>query len=165
MKTYFSEIIPKLQNYSHKLDEIALLANQHWILFDENSEQKIVYIFRDNNELIISTNGSVEKGSWDYLGNNSLLIEQSENSILFNHGFFNEKVLFLKVDGKNEYVILINEYKIQKEIKSLNEIYSLLKSKNEIKKTKNEESDNTLYLVLFFLVIIIVTIIISLKLR
>ena len=64
MKTFFIDIIPKIQNFSQKLDQLTLLTNQHWVMVDELIENKHVYIFRGNNELLISTNGKVEKGKW-----------------------------------------------------------------------------------------------------
>lgn len=61
MKTFLSDIFPKLQRFSEKLDNITLLTNQHWVSIDEIHSAKTVYIFRPNNELLISTNGKVEK--------------------------------------------------------------------------------------------------------
>jgi hypothetical protein len=62
MKTYFADIIPKIQRFSEKLDNLALLTNQHWVLIEGIEQNKTVYIFRNNNELLISINGKVEKG-------------------------------------------------------------------------------------------------------
>ncbi|MCO5254396.1 MAG: hypothetical protein M9892_08545 [Bacteroidetes bacterium] len=74
MKTFISDLIPKLQRYSQKLDNLTLLTDQHWVVIDDISNNKNVYIFRTNNDLLISQNGKVEKVKWEYLGNNSLLI-------------------------------------------------------------------------------------------
>jgi len=74
MKTFIADIIPKIQRFSDKLDNLTLLRNQHWVLIDNIETEKKVYIFRPNNELLISKNGKVEKGKWEYLGNKSLLI-------------------------------------------------------------------------------------------
>jgi hypothetical protein len=109
MKTFFSDIIPKIQLFSQKLDNLTLLTNQHWVMIDELNNDKIVYIFRTNNELLLSKNGKVKKAEWEYLGNNSLLIDTKEESFLFKHGFFDENILALKIDNKNEYMFLINE--------------------------------------------------------
>ena len=76
---------------------------------DEIDKTKNVYIFRKNNELLISSNGEVEKGRWEYLGNNSLLIDKKDKSYLFKHGFFDENVLALKIDGREEYAFLVNK--------------------------------------------------------
>ena len=68
MKTYIADIIPKLQRFSQKLDNLTLLTNQHWVVLDELESSKTVFIFRSNNELLISRNGKVEKAKWEYLG-------------------------------------------------------------------------------------------------
>ena len=100
MQTFIADIVPKLQRFSQKLDDLSLLTNQHWVVLDELMKSKNIYIFRSNNELLISSNGKVEKGRWEYLGNNSLLIDRKDESFLFKHGFFDENVMALKIEGK-----------------------------------------------------------------
>jgi hypothetical protein len=50
MKTFISDLIPKLQKYSQKLDNLTLLTNQHWVVVDDINNNKYIYIFRTNNE-------------------------------------------------------------------------------------------------------------------
>ena len=80
MKTFIADIIPKIQRFSQKLDDLTKLTNQHWVSLGDIADEKRVFIFRGNNQLLISVNGIVEKGSWDYLGNQSLLLETKEKS-------------------------------------------------------------------------------------
>ncbi len=129
MKTYISDLIPKIQRFSKKLDDLTLLTNQHWVVIDDISNTKNVYIFRQNNQLLISCNGEVEKASWEYLGSNSLLIDKGDKSYLFKHGFFDENVLALKIDGKNEYAFLVNETKYGGELNSYQKIIDFLERK------------------------------------
>lgn len=129
MKTYFFDLIPKLQRFSHKLDDLTKLTNNHWVVVDEISNSKIVYIFRANNDLLISQNGKVEKAKWEYLGNNSLLIDKLDESYLFKHGFLDENILALKVDSKDEYAFLVNENKYEGELNSIDKIAVFLKKK------------------------------------
>jgi hemin uptake protein HemP len=96
MKTYISDIIPKLQRFSRKLDDLTYLTNQHWVVVDDINNIKSVYIFRTNNQLLISNNGKVSKANWEYLGNNSILIDKNDESYLFKHGFLDENILALK---------------------------------------------------------------------
>ncbi|OUR93975.1 hypothetical protein A9Q87_04525 [Flavobacteriales bacterium 34_180_T64] len=97
---------------------------------DENTSNKSVFIFREkNNQLLISNNGKIEKGNWDYLGNNSLLIDRKDGSFLFKHGFIDDCVLALKVDGKEEYALLVNEHKFENSLKSLDGILKFLNEK------------------------------------
>ncbi len=129
MQTYIADIIPKLQKFSKKLDDLTLLTNQHWVVLDELTKAKNVYIFRSNNELLISSNGKVEKGKWEYLGNNSLLIDRKEESFLFKHGFFDENVMALKIDGKEEYALLVNENRFDGELNSKDRVLQFLSSR------------------------------------
>jgi hypothetical protein len=129
MKTYMTDLITKFQRFSEKLDNLTLLTNQHWVLLDELGSSKNVYIFRENNVLLISHNGKVEKANWEYLGNNSLLIDRKNEIYLFRHGFFDENVLALKIDGKNEYSFFINETNFNKELNSLENIIEFLNNK------------------------------------
>ena len=129
MRTYISDIIPRIQKFSQKLDNLTLLTNQHWVVIDDIDETKNVYIFRQNNELLISRNGKVERAKWEYLGNNSLLIDLKEQSYLFRHGFFDENVLALKLDSKEEYAFLVNETKYDREQNSSKSVTEFLNRK------------------------------------
>src|ERR1035437_7197752 len=129
MKTYFSDIIPRIQRFSQELDNLTLLTNQHWVVIDDLDKTKNVYIFRPNNELLISQNGKVEKAKWEYLGHNSLLIDRKDESYLFKHGFFDENILALKIDSKEEYAFLVNETKFEKELNSLESVVEFLNNK------------------------------------
>ncbi len=129
MKTYISDIIPKIERFSQKLDNLTLLTSQHWVVIEEINDSKTVYIFRKNNELLISQNGLVEKAKWEYLGHNSLLIDMKQESYLFRHGFIDENVLALKIDSKNEYAFLANESKYEKELNSIDSIQKFLNDK------------------------------------
>jgi len=129
MRTYISDIIPRIQKFSQKLDNLTLLTNQHWVVIDDIDNTKNVYIFRQNNELLISQNGKVEKAKWEYLGHNSLLIDRKDESYLFKHGFFDENILALKIDSKEEYAFLVNETKFDKELNSSISVIEFLNKK------------------------------------
>lgn len=129
MKTFLSDIFPKIQRYSEKLDNLTLLTNQHWVSLDNLLSTKTVYIFRANNQLLVSTNGKVEKATWEYLGNKSLLIDKTDNSYLFKHGFFDDNILALKVDSREEYAVFVNENKYDEELNSIERVIEFLEHK------------------------------------
>lgn len=129
MRTFIADIIPKIQQYSRKLDDLTKLQNQHWVSIGDISAAKTVYIFRDNNQLLISENGRVQKGTWDYLGNQSLLIETSLETLLLKHGFFDENVIALKLDSTNSYAFFVNENKHGTELNTIDDILKFLSDK------------------------------------
>lgn len=128
MKTFIADIIPKIQRFSQQLDNITLLTNQHWVVIDGIQEGKSVYIFRPNGELIMSTNGRVEKAKWELLGQNSILVDMKNESYLFKHGFFDENVLALKIDGREEYAFLLNENRYSGELNTVEQVVDFLSS-------------------------------------
>lgn len=137
MKTYLSDVIPKFQRFSDKLDNISLLMSKHWVVLDESSDTRMIYIFREGNQLLISTNGIITKGSWEYLGHNSLMIDHKEQSFLFQMGFFDKNILALKLDSRDEYALLINKdndanivYRLTDVHRYLNDSYGNGYSKN-----------------------------------
>lgn len=127
MKTFISDIFPKIQRFSERLDNLTMLTNQHWVSIDDILSTKTVYIFRSSNELLISKNGKVEKAKWEYLGNKSLLIDKTNDSYLFKHGFFDENVLALKVDSSEEYAVFVNENKYNGELNSIDKVFDFLR--------------------------------------
>lgn len=110
------------------MDEYTYLVNQHWVVVDEISKSKVIYIFRSNHELLVSQNGKVVKGKWEYIGNNSLLIDREGESFLFKQGFMDENVLVLKVDGKNEYAFLANENRYDGDLNTVEKISAFLET-------------------------------------
>jgi hypothetical protein len=129
MRLYLLDIIPRLQKYSSKLDYLTQLTNHHWVSIDDIAINKSVHIFRANNELIVSVDGKVERGKWEYLGNKSLLIDIGSTSYLFKNGFFDENVLALKVDGSDRYALFVNENHYNGELNSLDKVVDFLSIK------------------------------------
>ncbi len=129
MKTYIADIIPKLQRYSKKLDTLTKLTNQHWVIINELSKDKTVYIFRENGELLISNNGVVSKNRWELLSEKSILIDTKDQSYLFNHGFLDENILALKIDSRNEYAVFVNEKNFNTELNNIDTVFRFLDKK------------------------------------
>ena len=50
MRTYIANIIPRIQRFSRRLDELTMLTNQHWVSIDHTTGNKTVYIFDSNGE-------------------------------------------------------------------------------------------------------------------
>ena len=129
MRTFIADIIPKIQRFSHRLDDLTKLTNQHWVSLGDINQTKRVFIFRANNQLLISDNGIVEKGSWEYLGNQSLLLDTKTESYLLKHGFFDENVIALKLDSTDSYAFFVNETKYHGELNNISDVLKFLENK------------------------------------
>ena len=114
----------------------------------ENEGEGRLLIFRKkNNELLITRNGIVQKGKWDYISSiNSQMIDYSNGeSRLYNQGFFDESIMILKIDGTQKYELFANEKKItstlEKLLKGVVKKY-LKKDKEYLKKDNNPTKEN-----------------------
>lgn len=129
MKTYNSEIIPKLLRFSKRFDDLSKLTNQNWVSIGDIGENKKVFIFREGGQLLVSENGIVSKGQWEYLENDSMLIDSRNVTYLFKHGFFDENIIALKLDGTETYAFFANESKHVGELNSICDITTFLQNK------------------------------------
>lgn len=129
MRTFIADIIPKIQRFSQRLDDLTKLTNQHWVSLGDITQSKRVFIFRANNQLLISDNGIVEKGSWEYLGNQSLLLDTKTESYLLKHGFFDENVIALKLDSTDSYAFFVNETRYHSELNNIGDVLKFLENK------------------------------------
>jgi hypothetical protein len=139
MKTFITDIIPKIQRFSQRLDDLTKLTNQHWVSLGDINQAKKVFIFRANNQLLISDNGIVQKGSWEYLGNQSLLLDTMTESYLLKHGFFDENVIALKLDSTDSYAFFVNETKYHGELNNIGDVLKFLENKY-LKNNRNSSS-------------------------
>ena len=113
MKIYLQNIVNSLKQYSESLDKQTLLINKPWALIDsELGIQKL--IFKKDKELILSRDGQVVMGKWDYFPEaKCLLIDRGTDKILCNEAYIDDSILVLKQDGKKgDFFILANENNI-----------------------------------------------------
>lgn len=141
MKTYIADIFPKIQRFSKKLDQLTILTNHHWVSLSDINHSKTVFIFRPNDQVLFSENGLIEKGSWEYLGNQSIMVERGNKSFLLKHAFVDEDILALKLDSLNGYAVFINETKYGREINNIDDVIKFLEAKY-IKKPNPTQPEN-----------------------
>jgi hypothetical protein len=111
MKLYINNLIPRLKQFSENLDKKEIFLEFPWVIVDNNLNQQ-KYIFKRDGDLIMSLNGQVTIGKWEYLSAaRSLLIDRIQDKILLNQNFIDPAVMILKKDGfKDENLILANEF-------------------------------------------------------
>lgn len=126
MKTFISEVIPRISSYSKKLDDISLLTNKCWIMLDPTNNEKETYIFKRDNELLISSGGKVQKGKWEIITNQKILIESESAIFLCNLGFLDKNVLALNFDDDGGYVFFIEENSFKQSVQSIDDVHHLL---------------------------------------
>ena len=99
-----------MQKFSASLNKASILIDKPWAMIDEEFEMQKL-IFKRNKELILSKNGQVQIGKWDYFPEaKSLLIDRNVDKLLYNEAFIDKGVMILRLDGTdNRFFMLANE--------------------------------------------------------
>jgi hypothetical protein len=129
MLTYISHIFENLSNYSKKLDDVTLFQNQKWINIDEIGASKKLFIFRPDNKLLVSIDGKVKKGLWDYIDSSTIILELDEDPILLRHTFIDDEILILNQDSTENYALFIKENEQLKRLNTIEQIKIYLEFK------------------------------------
>lgn len=100
--------MPRIQQFSRQLNDEANFVEIPWGFIDDDGD-KVTYIFRRNNELLVSKKGEVATGRWEYLPVvQSMLIEYNGAKRMYNQGFLDKAVMVLRKDGTEEVFALAN---------------------------------------------------------
>ena len=111
MKTFLYSIPNKIQTFSKKLDVKAVLCGKSWEVFNDEGVKQL-FIFNQDETVLITNNGKVYNASWKFIPqNSSILLTTSDETIMFRPAFFNKDVFALQQDGTERYLIMIEEEK------------------------------------------------------
>lgn len=111
MVDYLKSILPRLQLYSKQLNEEANFVDVPWA-FRDGDGAVVTYLFRRNNELLVTKQGEVVTGRWEFIASlRSLLVEYDGRKRLYNQGYLDPEkaVLILRKDSTEELFVLGNK--------------------------------------------------------
>lgn len=109
MKTYVQNAIQGLQNFSQTQDAKVLLCSKSWRVFNDEGIKEL-YIFKPDGKLLISCNGTVAIGTWEWIPiNHTVLISNNGTNYMLHPQYVDNVILALNVDGTNKYTFLIDE--------------------------------------------------------
>ena len=118
----------------------SYLTSCSWVLNNELGNN-ILYTFLNNNELLITTNGSVKKGSYQLIvDNNSILITLDGLILHYNIVNIKNDFLYLNKIASNEVLVFFNNTKIKDKLKqnAKNDYNKILAYENDIELAEKE---------------------------
>lgn len=161
------KVIDKIQSINLKVSKQHLIK-KNWVLLKESEEERQIYIFQKDQTLLIANSGDVIKGKWEEVGDNSLMIEFDNKSTLYQPSYESESIFILKVNGKEQYLYLVEEKLYEEGYRSVDMINNRIKNNREcfhtsLTQTEQEEKnrrDNITFILIFFgIPIVILTIV------
>ena len=142
MKTYILDSINRLKRYGENLDVKTILCNKSWQIFNDSGEKEL-YIFQENGDILLSTNGIVSQGKWQYISaNKSILMSVKENSYMLHPSFTINNIIAMNLDGTDRYMLMIEEQSLLAlQVKNLEDLnrYFLSIENEDIQKKKEEK--------------------------
>ena len=137
------------------------LINKNWVLLRNSEGHRQVYIFQKDQTLLISQAGEVDKGRWEEVGDNSILIEVGNKSTLYKPTHKTEHLLILKVDGKEEYLHFVDENLYEEGYKTTDKINELISSTNNSNEIKEDDITGLIGTIIFSIVAMTIGILIA----
>ncbi len=115
MLKYVKYLFKQLKYYNRMLADIALIQSKWWAMFAEGDTIK-KWMFQPDGRLLISTDGNISYGSWEYVNSTQQLIVGFDgNKILLNQNFLYKNVLLLTKDSlEASYLVFYDEKNFSK---------------------------------------------------
>ena len=138
------KVIDKIQSINLKVSKQHLIK-KNWVLLKESEEERQIYIFQKDQTLLMYNSGDVIKGKWEEVGDNSLMIEFDNKSTLYQPSYESESIFILKVNGKEQYLYLVEEKLYEEGYRSVDMINNCIKNNRECfhsSLTKTEQEEN-----------------------
>lgn len=109
MIEYVRNILPRIQKFSSGLDVKEMYTDKPWIMLEGESDLHEYEFCRDG-RLIMSLNGQVQFGKWEYRPSTQrLLIERPTDALLLQNAFIDKGLMILKKSGgPDPAIILVN---------------------------------------------------------
>ena len=147
MKTYLLDSINRLKRLGENLNAKTILCNKSWQIINDTGEKEL-YIFQENGDILLSTNGIVSQGKWQYISaNKSILISVKDKSYMLHPSFSINNIMAMNLDGTESYMLMIEEQSLLAlQVKTLEDLNNyLLSIENEVvhkeKEVKQREEE------------------------
>ncbi|MBD3864695.1 hypothetical protein [Olleya marilimosa] len=130
----------KIKKYTEREVSKKNLSNFSWLLLDESDETEVIYIFKNDDSLIISENGFAKRYEYEFVvdSDNLIIKDDKENRILYNCLLIEEKYLILNQSSKSDFMVFANRTKFKDYLKA--SITKLFKEESQIGFTKSVET-------------------------
>lgn len=144
MRAILNDIVPRLQPFEYALHYDTQFINQKWVLINSIDEAKAVYLFKPNNELIISEDNQITKTRWSFINSNFISITTEDGMILIKAYYKDKDMLVLNQKESEDYAFFINSSAYETTIDTKEDVQQYFKDKY-LKKATQLISEHQFY--------------------
>ncbi len=118
MSDYIDYVVADVKPLGEDLAEEGFYLDTRWLEVrdDDNFQEAILHIFKEEGEYLHSINGNITKGVWKTLdGSNTLILEHGSRHELYDLTFMNQNFFILRKHGnqakigQKKYLVLGRE--------------------------------------------------------
>lgn len=136
MKDYLHDIVPKLEPFDYSMHYNNQFVNQEWLLINGSDTGISKYVFKTNNELVISENDEITTTRWSFINSNFLSITTQDGIILIKVFYKDKDMLVLNQKASDDYSFFINSTNAASMLNCKEDIQEFLKEKYRQKALK-----------------------------
>ncbi|WP_027126591.1 hypothetical protein [Gelidibacter mesophilus] len=129
MRNFLYNIVPKLEPFDYLLHHDKQFINQEWVLINGIEDTHAMYVFKPNNELVISENDKVTTTRWSFINSNFISITTADGIVLIKAFYKDNDMLVLNQKSSEEYSFFINSTEYLDVINSKEDVQKFLKQK------------------------------------
>ncbi|MCK0125592.1 hypothetical protein MWU76_14465 [Gelidibacter sp. F2691] len=144
MRAILNDIVPRLEPFEYALHYDTQFINQKWVLINGINEVKAVYLFKPNNELVISEDNQVTKTRWSFINSNFISITTADGMILIKAYYKDKDMLVLNQKESEDYAFFINSSAYNTTIDTKEDVQQYFKDKY-LKKATQLISEHQFY--------------------
>src|SRR3569833_2750378 len=115
MLVYIRSVLPRLQQYSKRLDKTESFVDRKWVLIDEAENGHSYEFLRDKRVIMSVVMNGVDQetriGSWELLPSERLIIHRPE-PLLLEQAFLGEGLLIFKESGTTKLPFSLYDPKV-----------------------------------------------------
>lgn len=111
---FISKKYERIEKNSEIKYSLVNLKGANWTLLNDIENTETTYIFRDNNELLISINGLITKANYEFIiDNNSILITKNDLTEIYNIILMKDDLLLINKFSSDEVFYFGNKTKFK----------------------------------------------------
>ena len=144
MTDILNSIVSKLQPFDYTLHHDNQFINQEWVLINGIEDAQSIYVFKPNNELVISENNKVTRTRWSFINSNFLSITTEDGIVLIKAYYRDKDTLVLNQKASEDYAFFINSTDYSDTINCKADVQNFLKDKY-LKRASNLIAEHKFY--------------------
>ena len=116
--------------YSLSSSELSMFLNRRWAIITPNDGPRETFLFKGSYDYVQTQKGIAQKGKWEFITVNTILItDKNEDSYVFERVFLEKNVMFFRLEDSERYAVFVEAEKHKEGMSTLAKVEEYLYTK------------------------------------